>query len=80
MHMKMLMKCLCNDIGVLAHACHLDRAPTALLYFILHEVIASALYKGLHATEARPIQKGGYRLRPDIRALWVELAEMLNIP
>ena len=54
-------------------------APAALLYFLLHRVIALALYKGLHAAEARPVQKGGCRARPDSRALWVELAEMLNI-
>ena len=54
--------------------------PPTLLYFLLHGVIALALYKGLHATEARPVQKGGCRAGPDSRALRVELAEMLNIP
>ena len=54
--------------------------PTALLYFLLHGVIAPALYKGLHATEARPVQKGGCRAGPDSCNLQVELAEMLNIP
>ena len=81
MHMQMLMKCLCSDLGVLMHACNLSWGPpTAHLYFLLHGVIAPALYKGLHATEARPVQKGGYREGPDSRALRVELAEMLNIP
>ena len=81
MHMQMLMKCLCSDLGMLMHACNLSWGPpTALLYFLLHGVIAPALYKGLHATEARPLQKGGYQAGPDSRALWVELAEMLNIP
>ena len=66
---------------MLMHACNLGRgAPTALLYFLLHRVIALALYKGLHAAQARPVQKGGCRLGPDSRALQVELAEMLNIP
>ena len=48
--------------------------------FSLARVIAPALYKGLHAAQARPVQKGGCRLGPDSRALQVELAEMLNIP
>ena len=69
------------SVGVLVHACNLSWGPpTTLLYFLLHRVIAPALYKGLHAAEARPIQKGGGRVGPDSRALWVELAEMLNIP
>ena len=79
--MQMLMKCLCSDLGVLVHACNLSWGPpTALLYFLLHAVIAPASYKGLHAAEAMPVQKGGCRAGPDSRALRVELAEMLNIP
>ena len=80
MHMQMLMKCLCSDLGMLMHACNLGRPPIALNYFLLLRVIALALYKGLHATEARPVQKGGCRAGPDSRALRVELAEILNIP
>ena len=80
MHMQMLMKCLCSDLGMLMHACSLVGGPPALLYFLLHRVIALALYKGLHAPEARHVQKGGCRAGPDSRALRVELAEMLNIP
>ena len=64
--MQMLMKCLCSDLGVLVHACNPScPPPTVLLYFILHGVIAPALYKGLHAAEARPVQKGGCRAVPD---------------
>ena len=42
--------------------------PIALLYFLLHGVISPALYKGLHAAEARPVQMGGCREGPDSRA------------
>ena len=64
--MQMLMKCLFSDLGVLVHACNLSWAPpTSLLYFLLHGVIIPALYKGLHAAEARPVQKGGCRAVPD---------------
>ena len=59
------------------HAILVGGPPTALLYFLLHGLIALALYKGLHAAEARHVQKGGCRAGPDSRALWVELAEML---
>ena len=55
-------------------------APQRFVYFSVAQGHRLALYKGLHATEARPVQKGGYREGPDSRALWVELAEMLNIP
>ena len=80
MHMQMLMKCLCSDLGMLMHACNIGWGPsTMLLYLLLHGVITPALYKRLHATEARHVQMGGCRAGPDIRALWVELAEMLNI-
>ena len=54
--------------------------PTTLHYFLLHRVIALALYKGLHATEVGHVQQGGCWAGPDSRALRVELAEMLNIP
>ena len=62
------------------HAILVGAPSTTLLYFLLHGVIAPALYKGLHAAEARPIQKGGCQAGLDSRALRVELAEMLNIP
>ena len=39
-----------------------------------------ALYKGLHATAARLVQKGGCRTGSDNRALWVKLTKMLNVP
>src|SRR3954463_12378461 len=39
-----------------------------------------ALYKGLHATAARLVQKGGCRTGSDNRALRVKLTKMLNIP
>ena len=55
-------------------------APSASFISLLHRVIVLALYKGLHATEARPVQMGGCRAGPDSRALRVELVEMLNIP
>ena len=65
MHMQMLMKCLCSDLGMLMHAWNLGRGPpTALLYFLLHRVIALGLYKGLHVAEASPVQKGGCRVVP----------------
>ena len=64
MHMQMLMKCLCSDLGMLRHAISVA-PPTALLYLLLHGVIALALYKGLHAAVARPVQKGGCRAMPD---------------
>ena len=63
------------------HACNLVGGPhSASFIFLLHRVIALPLYKGLHAAEARPVQKDGCRAGPDSRALRVELAEMLNIP
>ena len=80
MHMQMLMKCLCNALGMLMHACNLVGGPQCLVYFSVAQGHRLALYKGLHATEARPVQKGGYRAGPDSRTLRVELAEMLNIP
>ena len=39
-----------------------------------------ALYKGLHATAARLVQKGGCRTGSDNRALWVKLTKMLDVP
>ena len=54
--------------------------PQRFIYFFVAQGLRLALYKGLHAMEARPIQKGGYRAGANSRALWVELAEMLNIP
>src|SRR3954465_15280372 len=39
-----------------------------------------ALYKGLHATAARLVQKVGCRTGSDNRALRVKLTKMLNIP
>src|SRR3954469_13721213 len=39
-----------------------------------------ALYKGLHATAARLVQKGGCRTGSDNRALRVKLTKMLNVP
>ena len=82
MHMQMLMKCLYSDLGMLMHPCSLGWGPPpiALLYFLLHRVIALALYKGLHAAEASPVQMGGCQAGPDSRALQVELVQMLNIP
>ena len=65
---------------MLMHACNLSGAPQRFIYFSVAQGLRLALYKGLHATEARPVQKGGCRAGPDSRALRVELAEMLNIP
>ena len=39
-----------------------------------------ALYKGLHATVARLVQKGGCRTGSGNRALWVKLTKMLDVP
>src|SRR3954469_16542901 len=39
-----------------------------------------ALYKGLHATAARLVQKVGCRTGSDNRALRVKLTKMLNVP
>src|SRR3954465_4080627 len=39
-----------------------------------------ALDKGLHATAARLVQKGGCRTGSDNRALRVKLTKMLNLP
>ena len=58
----------------------LVEGPQRFVYFSVAQGLRLALYKGLHATEARHVQKGGCRAGPDSRALRVELAEMLNIP
>ena len=58
----------------------LVRGPSASFIFSVAQGLRLALYKGLHATKAKPVQKGGCRAGPDNRALRVELAEMLNIP
>ena len=39
-----------------------------------------ALYKGLHATAARLVQKGGCRTGSDNRALQAKLTKMLDVP
>ena len=67
----MLMKFLCM---------HETCRPQRFIYFSIAQGHHQALYKELHAAEARPIQKGGCLAGLDSRALWVELAEMLNIP
>ena len=54
--------------------------PQRFIYFSVAQGLRLALYKGLHATEARPVQKGRCQAGPDNRTLWVELAKMLNIP
>jgi hypothetical protein len=53
--------------------------PQRFIYFSVAQGLRLALYKGLHAAEARPVQKGGCQVGPDSHALRVELAEMLNI-
>ena len=68
-----------NAHEMLMHACNLVGAPQRFVYYSVARVHRQALYKGLHAAEARPVQKGGRRAGPDSRALRVELAEMLNI-
>lgn len=50
------------------------------IYFSVAQGLRLALYEGLHASEARHVQKGGCRVGPDNRALRVELVEMLNVP
>ena len=62
------------------HAWNSVGAPECFVYFSVAQGLRLALYKGLHATAARPIQKGGWRAGPDSRALRVELTEMLNVP
>ena len=62
------------------HACNLVGGSQRFVYFSVAQGHRLALYKGLHAAKARPVQKGGCWVGPNGRALWVELAEMLNIP
>ena len=73
---EMLMQCSWN-----AHACmELGRGAPTLHLFSLAQGHRPGLYRGLHATSARPCTMGGCRAGPDsIFALWVELSEMLNI-
>jgi hypothetical protein len=54
--------------------------PQRFVYFSVAQGVRLALYKGLHATLAKLVQKGGCRAGPDSRALRVELTEMLNVP
>ena len=69
----MLMKCLCMHATC-------QGPPRRFIYFSVAQGLRLALYKGLHATEARPVQKGGCRAGPDNRALLVQLEDILNIP
>ena len=62
------------------HACNLVGVLQRFVYVSVTKGHRLALYKGLHAAEAGPVQKGGCRVGPDSRALRVELTEMLNIP
>src|SRR3954468_13341289 len=48
--------------------------------FIYAQGLRLALYKGLHATAARLVQKGGCRTGSDNCALQVKLTKMLDIP
>ena len=54
--------------------------PQRFIYFSVAQGLRLALYKGLHETEAKPVQKGSCQAQPDSHALRVEIAEMLNIP
>src|SRR4051812_16573079 len=49
-------------------------------FIICCQGLRLALYKGLHATAARLVQKVGCRTGSDNRALRVKLTKMLNIP
>jgi hypothetical protein len=71
----MIMTCSCCAM----HACKFW-GPQRFVYSSIAQGLRLALYKGLHATSARLIQKGGYRAGPDSRTLRVELTEMLNVP
>ena len=75
-----LMEFLCNALEMLMHACKSVGAHQRFVYFSAAQGLCLALYKGLHATEARPIQMGDCLAGPDNRALRVELTEMLNVP
>src|SRR3954468_6354561 len=48
--------------------------------FICCQGLRLALYKGLHTTAARLVQRVGCRTGPDNRALRVKLTKMLNVP
>src|SRR3954469_14751016 len=48
--------------------------------FIFAQGLRLALYKGLHATAARLVQKGGCRTGSDNRALRVKLTKMFDVP
>src|SRR3954462_8633476 len=48
--------------------------------FIYAQGLRLALYKGLHATAARLVQKGGCRTGSNNRALRVKLTKMLDVP
>src|SRR3954466_12913496 len=49
-------------------------------FIICCQGLRLALYKGLHATAARLVQRIGCRAGPGNRALRVKLMKMLNIP
>src|SRR3954467_7441100 len=49
-------------------------------FIICCQGLRLALYKGLHATAARLVQRVGCRTGSDNRALRVKLTKMLNIP
>ena len=68
----MLMECLCMHATCWG--------PQCFIYFSVAQGLRLALYKGLHGTEARLVQKGGCQAGPDNRALQVEITEMLNVP
>ena len=55
-------------------------AEGASASFIYAQGLRLALYKGLHALLARLVQKGGLPGSPASRALWVKLAQMLDVP
>ena len=50
------------------------------MIFIYARDLRPALYKGLHATAARLVQKVVAGTGPGNRALWVKLAKMLYVP
>ena len=52
----------------------------ALRLLSVAQGLRMALYKGLHATSARLVQKVAAEAGPGSRALQVELTKMLNVP
>src|SRR3954463_16052732 len=50
------------------------------LSLIFAQGLRLALYKGLHATAARLVQKGGCRTGSDNHALRVKITKMLDVP